>query len=296
MVVVLLGRGEDLVGGGDLVRVQYPLAVEAQRGGPPGDRAVPVGVADLQVGTVDGLQVVGAGGDQDAHQDVVVGVRRVAGRLLADHQRLHVDRGHEVRGPEDDGLKPRRGGGDRIHVHQARGVLDLRLDADPAHLEAHRLLDLGQQQVQRLDLPGVGHLRQHDAVQVGTRALDHRDHVPVGPVGGPVVDPDHPDLAAPVAGVQRVDDCLPGTLLDQRRAGVLQVQEHLVRGQALGLLQETRAAARHSQAGTARAQAAGRRNGCGRCGSHVSPVTLHLYVVLAGSAVTAWLADHGWSL
>ena len=260
MVVVLLGGGEDLIRGRDLVRVQHPLAVKAQRGGPPGDLAVPVGVADLQVGAVDGLQVVGAGGDQDAHQDVVVGVRRVAGRLLADHQRLHVDRGHEVRRAEDDGLQPRRGGGDRVHVHQAHGVLDLGLDADPADRQARRLLDLGQQQVQRHHLPGVLHLGQHEAVQVGARALDHRDHVPVGPVGGPVVDPDDADLAAPVAVVQRVDDHVPGALLDQRRAGVLQVQEHLVRGQPLGLLQETGAAAGDGQAGTARAQP--RRSRC----------------------------------
>ena len=262
VVVVLLRGGEDLVGGGDLVRVQHPLAVEAQGGGPAGHLAVAVGVADLQVGAVDGLQVVGPGGHQDAHQDVVVGVRRVAGRLLADHQRLHVDRGHEVGRAEDDGLQPRRGRGDRVDVHQALGVLDLGLDADPADLEAHRLLDLGQQQVQRLDLLGVLHLGQHDAVQVRARALDHRDHVPVGPVRGPVVDPDDAGLAAPVAVVQRVDDGVPGALLDQRRAGVLQVQEDLVGGQALGLLQEARVAAGDGQAG-----AAGRRRlvaGAGR--------------------------------
>ena len=155
VVIVLLGGGEDLVRRGDLVRVQHPLAVEAQGRGPAGDLAVPAGVADLQVGAVDGLQVTGARGDQDAHQDVVVGVRRVPGRLLADHQRLHVDRGHEVRGPEDDRLQPRRGGGDLFDVHQPPGVLDLGLDADPAHRQAHRLLDLGEQQVQRDHLPGV---------------------------------------------------------------------------------------------------------------------------------------------
>jgi hypothetical protein len=156
-----------------------------------------------------------------------------------------------------------RGRGDRVHVHQALGVLDLGFDADPADLEAHRLLDLGEQQVQRLDLVGVLHLRQHDAVQVGPGPFDHRDHIPVGPVGGPVVDPDDAGLAGPVALVQRVDDAVPGAFLDQRRAGVLEVQEHLVRGQALGLFQEARVAARDGQAGAAGTQAVGSGSGCG---------------------------------
>src|SRR5208283_3461145 len=89
-------------------------------------------------------------------------------------------------------------------------------------------------------------------------ALDHRDHVPVGPVRRPVVDPDDARLAAPVAGVEGIHDGVPGTFLDQRRARVLEVQEHLVGGQALGLLQEARAAAGDGQAGPARALAAGR--------------------------------------
>src|SRR3974377_1301789 len=54
---------------------------EASRSSTAGDPAEPANVADLQVGAVDGLQVVGAGGHQDAHEDVVVSVRRVAGRL-----------------------------------------------------------------------------------------------------------------------------------------------------------------------------------------------------------------------
>lgn len=107
MVEVLLGGREDLVGRGDLVRVQHPLAVEAQGGGAPGDLAVALLVADLEVGAVDRLEVVRTGGHQDAHQDVVVRVRRVARRLLAHDQRLHVDGGHEVGRAEDDGLYTR---------------------------------------------------------------------------------------------------------------------------------------------------------------------------------------------
>src|SRR6185295_4892869 len=70
VVVVLLPRRVDLVGGGDLVRVQHPLAVEAQRGGPAGDAAEAVDVLDLQVRAVDRLLPVGPRGHQDLHQDV----------------------------------------------------------------------------------------------------------------------------------------------------------------------------------------------------------------------------------
>ena len=83
MVVVLLRRRVDLVRRVDLARVQHPLAVEAEGGGTPGDLAEAVDVADLQVGAVDGLEVVGAGGHQDPHQDVVVGVARGVARAAA---------------------------------------------------------------------------------------------------------------------------------------------------------------------------------------------------------------------
>ena len=76
-------------------------------------------------------------------------------------------------------------------------------------------------------------------------------HVLEGPLRRPVVDPDGADLVAPAALVQRGDDVLAGTGLGQRRAGVLQVQEHLVGGQALGLLQEPGVAARDGEVGTA---------------------------------------------
>jgi hypothetical protein len=242
--------------------VQHPLAVEAQRRRAPGHRAEPVRVAHLQVRAVDRLHALGARGHQDPHEDVVVGVADVvAGRLLADHERLHVDRGHEVGRAEDDRLDARRGGGDGVHVHQALGVLDLRLDADPAHLVAHGLLDLGQQQVEPDHLPGVLHLRQHDAVQVRAGALDHGDHVAVGPVRGQVVDAHGPGLAGPVALVERLDDLVPGALLLERRAGVFEVEEDLVGGQRLGLGEEPRIRAGHGQTGTAGAVGHGHGEG-----------------------------------
>ena len=139
---------------------------------------------------------------------------------------------------------------DVVDVDQALRGLDLRLDADPADLEAVGLLDLGEQQVQRLHLGGVGDLRQHDRVELGAGAADHLEHVVEGPLRRPVVDPDGADLLAPAALVQRRDDVLAGAGLGQRRAGVLEVEEHLVGRQALGLLQEPGVAARDGEVGT----------------------------------------------
>ena len=86
-----------------------------------------------------------------------------------------------------------RRGGDGVDVGQAERVLDLRLDADPADLQARGLLDLGQQQVERDDLFGRLHLGQHDGVEVGAGALDDLHDVGVGPLRRPVVDPDGAD-------------------------------------------------------------------------------------------------------
>ena len=135
-------------------------------------------------------------------------------------------------------------------------VLDLRLDADPADLEAHRLLDLGEQRVEGDDLLGRLHLRQHDAVEVRARVLHDLDDVAVGPLRRPVVDAHHPHLRAVPALVEGRDHVLACIRLGDGRHGVLEVEEHLVGGEALGLLQHLGVAARHGQVGAARAQGA----------------------------------------
>jgi hypothetical protein len=102
----------------------------------------------------------------------------------------------------------------------------------------------------RPGLGGVLHFRQHQAVQIGARVLDDHRHVPVGPFGSPVIDADDPGLAGPVAGIERIDDQVPGALFNQRCTCVLQVEEHLVGRQALRLLQEARIASGDREAGT----------------------------------------------
>ena len=70
-------------------------------------------------------------------------------------------------------------------IKPARG-LDLRLDAD-ARLAAGGLLDLGEQQVERVHVGRGLHLREHELVEPLRRALDDLDHVAVGPLGVPRV-------------------------------------------------------------------------------------------------------------
>jgi len=96
---------------------------------------------------------------------------------------------------------------------------------------------------------GPVNLGQDDRVQVRPGLLGHVDHVTVSPSGGRVVDPHGDDLAAPLARGQRGDDVGPRLSFRVRRDRVFEVEQNLVRGQALGLGQEPRAAAWHRQAG-----------------------------------------------
>ena len=91
MVVILLPWAEDLVAGCDLVGMQHPFTVIAQRRRPTGDPPETVDVTDLQIRPVDREDAVRAGGDQDPHQHMVMRVADVITlRLLADlKRRMH---------------------------------------------------------------------------------------------------------------------------------------------------------------------------------------------------------------
>ena len=80
----------------------------------------------------------GAGGDEDPHQYVMVGVADVVALgLFADLQGAHVETGRHVRGAQHQRLHP-RAGRDRVDVRQALDVLDLRLNTDAAHRQSVR--------------------------------------------------------------------------------------------------------------------------------------------------------------
>src|ERR1019366_3968806 len=103
----------------------------------------------------------------------------VLGDLDTTGQHRHLHRCCEVGGPEDDGLQPRRGGADLVHVDETACGLDLGLDADVAHRQAASLFDLGQQQVERYHLGRGLHFGEHDLVETLTGVAHHLDDVAV---------------------------------------------------------------------------------------------------------------------
>ena len=251
MVVSLLAGTEDFVAGLDLVGMQNPFSVVTQRRRPPGHPAERVDVAHFEVRAVDRGDTMGAGGHQDAHQHVVVGVADVvARRLLPDLEGAHVQAGHQIRRAEHQRLYARRGR-DRVDVGQAPGVFDLRLDSDAPHRQSMGGLELAEEKVERADVGGLGHLRQHDDVHRGTGARDHLDDVGVGPRRGPVVDAHAAQLARPPVLGQRFRHLGARLAFRIRCDRVLEIEKNLIGRQRFGFLDHLGAAARHGQTGAA---------------------------------------------
>ena len=153
----------------------------------------------------------------------------VAGRLLADDQRLHVDRRHEVGRAEDDRLDPRA---DALAIASTAirpcafsicASMPIRPTSSPIVFSIW--VSSMSSATTWSALCTFGSMMQS---RFAPGALDDLDDVAVGPVRRPVVDPDDADLVAPAALVQRRDDVLARLGLGQRRAGVLEVEEHLV--------------------------------------------------------------------
>jgi hypothetical protein len=131
--------------------VQRPLAVVAEDARRIAELAQRVEVADLQERTVDHLQAVGATGHEDLREHVVEVVARVLGDLDAAGERRHLHRRAKSAGPKMIVSSRSTRRADLVDVDEAARGLDLRLDAD-ARLAAGRLLDLGEQHVERLHL------------------------------------------------------------------------------------------------------------------------------------------------
>ena len=98
-----------------------------------------------------------------------------------------------------------------------------------------------------MDVRDVSHLGQHDNVQRCARGRHHLDDVGVGPRRRPVVDPHPAQLARPTRLGERDGDLRAGLGLRVGRDGVLQIEEHLVGGQVLCLLDHLGVAARNAK-------------------------------------------------
>ena len=109
------------------------------------------------------------------------------------------------------------------------------------------MLELQQRTVDERDVAGVADLGDHDAVEDVAGAGDHLAQVVERELARHLVDADDARLAVPVVRAQRLDDLAARRGLLERRARVLEVEEHLVRGARRRLLHHPRVTARNGE-------------------------------------------------
>jgi hypothetical protein len=193
-----------------------------------GAAPVALRVAVRGVGGVDGVDARDArrGDDLGAGE-----VPEVPG-VLDDRVEVPIDPGvqrrRQVAGAEDERLEPLTRPGDRHHVGEPLGVLDEHLERDPP-LEGELRLQLGQEDVDPPDVAGRVHLGHDQHVQGVAGARDHVDDVAVAPRRVESVDADGAHGPAPVQPRERGDGGGARRFLGERRARVLQIEEHEVR-------------------------------------------------------------------
>ena len=141
---------------------------------------------------------------------------------------------------------------------QARlGALDQHLEPDAPDLEAHVLLDLRQQPVDEAARPrGRSTFGDHHDVDVLAGRLDDLDDVAVEELGADVVRAERADLALEVQRVERLDERLARFYLLRDRAGVLEIEDHLVGFGAGGLGHHLERVRRAGELGAADAEVA----------------------------------------
>ena len=163
--------------------MQRPGADAAEQEGGAELRLAALGVRDVAVGAVEGQRADGGAGVDHARDRVVPGVllvagaggvgvvrvgigdRTVAGVPAADAGGLHAARGGEVGGAEGHALDARGGAGDLLEVGDALGGLEHAVHQDRA-LQARLRLELGEQAVGVVDVPGTLDLGDHDHLEL----------------------------------------------------------------------------------------------------------------------------------
>src|SRR4051794_478184 len=265
---LLLGRGEDLVGERHLRGVDRPLALAAEHGRAPRLGADAVGVGEVAERAVDRPQARRArrshqgGGGVVPHVAPVgvalavlalVGQDRVVGARTADDGGTRTGAGRVVGDAEVQALVALGGAGDLVDVRHAERGLDDQLEADPL-LAPLRLLDLGDQHVDGVDVRRGADLRDHDQVEPVARLLEDVDQVAVHVGRVEAVDADGEGLRPPVDLVDALDDVPARLLLLVRRHRVLEIEEDHVGGTLRGLPEELRARAGDGELGAVQAR------------------------------------------
>ncbi len=157
----------------------------------------------------------------------------------ADAGRLHAPRRGQVGRAEAHALHARAGGGDLLEVHDALRGLEDRVDHDrPLHLRLR--LELGEQAVDVVDVPGALDLRDHDHVELVADLGDERRDVVEDPGAGEVVDARPQGRLAEVDLVRDLHEPFARGLLVVDRDRVLEVAE-----QDVGRLRHVRHLRRH---------------------------------------------------
>ena len=210
------------------------VAVGAVEGEDPGQRA---GVHHAGNGVVPGVLL---GGGTGRIRVLRIGVldHAVAGVSATHPRRLHPPVGRQVGRAEAHSLHARRRGGDLLEVDHALGGLEDRMDQDWA-VDTGLGLELGEQAVDIVDVPGALHLGDHHHVELGPDLGDDRGDVVEHPWRLEPVDAG-PKLRFPELDVAPdLHQAGAGRLLAVDRHGVLQIAEHDVhRGRDVGHLGE----------------------------------------------------------
>ncbi len=182
------------------------------------------GVDHLGNGVVPEILLIGG-----ARGVAAFGIREhlVVGMAAADAGRLHGARGGEVGGAEAHAVHARGGGGDRLHIVDALRRLENGVDQDRL-LDLMARLQLRQQLVEIVDVPGAIDLGQHDDVELVADGADDCRHVIQRPGRIERVDAGPQAGRAEIGGLGHGDEAVAGGLLGVDRDGVFQIAQHHV--------------------------------------------------------------------
>ena len=143
----------------------------------------------------------------------------------ADTRRLHAARGRQIGRAQAHAVHARAGAGDGLHVLDALGRLQDGVDQDRL---AQRVLglELRQQLVEVVDVPGPFDLRQHDDVELGAGGRHDLQDVVERPGRVQRIDARPQARLAEVVRLRHGDETPPRSHLGVGGNGILEIAEH----------------------------------------------------------------------